>query len=107
MEVRFRRHEQPARLEPEAVSLETDTPEEPPLQSSRPGSKFLRTARAFLPVSVLGIFMIALVGFLYWSKPVSLPIVLAVLLALVLRPVVKYLARMHIPEVFGSLLVMA
>ena len=54
-------------------------------------------------VSLVGSFFILLVGALYYGKEILLPIALAFMLTLTLSPVVRYLAKYHIPEVVSAL----
>lgn len=53
-----------------------------------------------LPTAILAGLAIAYT--LYFAGPILFPIVLAAVLALLLRPVVRGLARLRIPEVFGA-----
>lgn len=54
-------------------------------------------------VSLVGIFVILVFGFLYIAKDLVLPIILAVLFAITLNPVVRRLARRGIPAPVTSL----
>ncbi len=49
-------------------------------------------------VAVVGLFALALVGALYFSRPLLLPILVAVLLTLLLSPLVALLERLRIPR---------
>ncbi len=52
--------------------------------------------------AVIGLFLIALVAALEYASAFIVPVLLAFILALILRPVVRYLARRHIPEFLTS-----
>src|SRR5687767_10975935 len=68
---------------------------------------FLRRARAIAPIALVGLFLLGLVAFLYFAKPFVMPIVLATFLSFLLKPVVRGLAKLRIPEVVGAVLVIA
>jgi len=52
--------------------------------------------------TLLGIFLIALIAALGYAGAFVLPVLLAVMLALILRPIVRFLARRGIPEIVTS-----
>lgn len=58
-------------------------------------------------VSVAGLFALSLLGALYFSRPLLLPILIAVLLTLLLSPVVALLERVRVPRALASLAVVA
>jgi predicted PurR-regulated permease PerM len=60
-----------------------------------------------VPVAIVGTFLLGLVAFLYFAKAFVMPIILAALLAFLLKPLVRGLATFRIPEPIGALLVMA
>ena len=68
---------------------------------------FLRRTRAIVPVAVVGTFLLALIAFLYFSRAFVMPIVLAALLNFLLKPLVRGLATLRIPEPIGAILVIA
>ena len=68
---------------------------------------FMRRTRAVLPVAVVGLFLLAFTAFLYFGKAFFMPIILAALLTFLLKPVVHWLASIRVPEVVGSILVIA
>ena len=76
---------------------------DPPQISDLAG--FLKRARAVVPVAVVGLFLLAWVAFLYFAKLFVVPVVLAMFLAFLLKPVVRGLARLHIPEMLGATIV--
>jgi predicted PurR-regulated permease PerM len=51
------------------------------------------------------LLVIVTTAFLYWARPVILPVVLAFMAAAALKPVVRLLARMHVPAIPASLLI--
>ena len=53
--------------------------------------------------AVIGLFLLALLGALGYARAFLLPVLFAFMLALILRPVVRYLARRGIPEFLTSL----
>lgn len=68
---------------------------------------FIRRTRAVVPVAVVGLFLLAFTAFLYFGKAFFMPVVLAALLTFLLKPVVRWLAHLRIPEAIGSILVIA
>ena len=72
--------------EPNAPAAEPGEPE--PL----PGSPDLRT------VAVTGLFVLAAIWAIYVARPVLLPLVAAGLLSFLLSPLVRGLARLHVPR---------
>lgn len=58
-------------------------------------------------IAVVGLFVLAVLYTLYFARVVLLPVVLAILLTFLLRPVVRRLQRLHIPEWLGALLVVS
>jgi len=56
-------------------------------------------------VSVVGLFLLALFYTFYFARAVMLPITLAILASFLLRPLVRGLQRLHIPESLGAALV--
>jgi predicted PurR-regulated permease PerM len=57
-------------------------------------------------VALTGLFILAILYTMYFTRSVLLPIVLAVLLSYLLRPVVRALARLKIPSLISSALVL-
>jgi predicted PurR-regulated permease PerM len=68
---------------------------------------FLRGPRAIPALAVVGMFCLGCIGFLYVGKPFFLPVVLALMLHFLLKPLVRGLARLHITEPIGAALVLA
>ncbi|MDB6036498.1 MAG: conserved rane protein of unknown function [Verrucomicrobiales bacterium] len=67
---------------------------------------FLHGTRLVTPVAVIGLFVIAFCGFLFFAKPFLMPVVLAILLNFLLKPVVKFLCKLHVPEAVGGAVVL-
>src|SRR4051794_4125709 len=65
-------------------------------------ASFLKRARAVVPLAVVGLFVLGLVAFLYFAKPFVMPIVLATLLSFLLKPIVRALNHLRIPEALGA-----
>lgn len=53
------------------------------------------------------IIVLGMIGFLHFCRTVVLPIVLAIVIAMTLKPVVRWLAARHIPPPFGAGILMA
>ncbi len=53
--------------------------------------------------AVIGLFLLALIGALGYARAFLLPVLFAFMLALILRPVVRYLARRRVPEFLTAL----
>src|SRR5690349_6212492 len=56
------------------------------------------TARGALRVAIIGIFLILLVGALYFAQDLIIPIALAFMLSVLLSPIVRGLRRLNVPE---------
>jgi predicted PurR-regulated permease PerM len=59
----------------------------------------------FARLAVSGLFLLAVLYTLYFARPVLLPIALALLFALVLRPLVRALQRLHLQEALAAAIV--
>lgn len=70
----------------------------PPVVLSRP------RMRGTLPV--VGLFVLAVIAALYFSRAILMPLLFGMVLALVLAPAVERLSRLRIPEPVGAALVM-
>jgi predicted PurR-regulated permease PerM len=81
--------------EPAAIRLDPEPRPEPQLEAQ--GDKILKAA-------IVGIFLILLIGLLYFAKDFLLPVSLAFLLAFVLSPVVRSLRKRGVPETVSALL---
>jgi predicted PurR-regulated permease PerM len=57
-------------------------------------------------VAVPGLFLLGLIGFVYFAKPFLMPLVLALLLNLLLKPVVNELCQWRIPRAIGAAIVL-
>lgn len=68
-------------------------PDAPPVDEPPPELRELRAIRKLL----LGLFLIALFGTFYFARALLLPIVLAVIVALTLRPIVRGLQKLGLP----------
>jgi predicted PurR-regulated permease PerM len=81
--------------EPAAIRLDPEP--RPELRPEPQGDKILKAA-------IVGIFLILLIGLLYFAKDFLLPVSLAFLLAFVLSPVVRSLRKRGVPEAVSALL---
>lgn len=81
--------------------------EEPPRESEPPSApEPPREARPAAPAAVRALLLLAVVYTLYVAKPVLLPVAIALLLALVLRPAVTGLRRVWVPKPLGAALLL-
>jgi predicted PurR-regulated permease PerM len=104
MRTQTEREEEEAIAEPLAEAFVEKAEEAPHLSDL---AIFLKRTRAAVPIAVIGLFLLAAIAFLYFAKPFVMPIVLAMFLSFLLKPVVRGLARLRIPEVAGAVLVIA
>jgi predicted PurR-regulated permease PerM len=81
--------------QPEATTPDTNRPD--------PGNK---TPLGITSIAIKGLFIIALFYTLYFARSLVLPLVLASLLTFLLRPVIRALKRLKIPEWAGAGLVL-
>jgi predicted PurR-regulated permease PerM len=84
-------------------------PEETKVEIERPAladlADFFKRTRSVVPMAVLGIFFIATVYFISFARQFLMPVILAVLLSFLLKPVVRFLAKIKLRETFGALIV--
>jgi predicted PurR-regulated permease PerM len=82
-----------------------------PEEAARPDitalTAFLRGPRAIPALAVVGLFILGCIGFLYIARPFFLPVVLALMLHFLLKPVVRFLVRFRLAEPFGAAIVLA
>jgi predicted PurR-regulated permease PerM len=67
---------------------------------------FLKGPKAVTSMAMVGIFVLLTLGFLQLAKAFVLPVVLAVILSFLFRPVVRTLADVGIPRAIGAALVL-
>jgi len=99
----------------QAESPQPDAPRPSPEPSLPPAGRsestsvgaLLRGPRAVPTVAVVGLFLLGCIAFLYFARPFFLPVVLALMLHFLLKPVVRALARVHVVEPVGAALVLA
>jgi predicted PurR-regulated permease PerM len=77
--------------------MTTPLTEEPRLPAEAP-----REPRPTAPTAVRALLVLAVGYTLYVAKPVLLPVAIAVMLALVLRPLVSWLRRVWVPKPLGA-----
>ena len=65
-----------------------------------------KTHIEFKSITLKGLFMIAFFYTLYFARALILPFTLALLLNFLLRPVVRVLKKINIPELAGAALVL-
>jgi len=90
----------PRVLEQAATSMPT-TPENLP-DETQLSQEFAGSLRA-IRIVLTGVFLIALVGLVYFARDFLLPVFLAFLLALTLSPIVRYLQKRGIAPGFAAL----
>ncbi|MDB6028501.1 MAG: family transporter, partial [Verrucomicrobiales bacterium] len=66
---------------------------------------FLKDTKTILPLTMLGLFLLAFIAFLHFAKPFCMPIVFAVILSFLLKPVVNVLQNIRLPRWLGALIV--
>jgi predicted PurR-regulated permease PerM len=86
--------------------LPIDSSEPEPQPDIRKLGDSLRGARSIRPFMLTGLFILALFYTLYFARIFLLPIMLALLFAFLLRPLVRGLNRLRIPEALGAALVL-
>lgn len=67
---------------------------------------FLKGPKAVASIALVGIFVLLTLAFLYFAKAFVLPVVLAIMLSFLFRPVVRGLANWRIPRPVGAALVL-
>jgi predicted PurR-regulated permease PerM len=100
-------HSSEAKLESQAPVL--DDPRESEKVTSRARlrvAELLRQPFDVRSIALTGLFVLAVFYTMYFIRSVLLPIVLAVLLSYLFRPIVRALARIKMPHVVGAALVL-
>jgi predicted PurR-regulated permease PerM len=81
----------------------TDAPPRPDITAL---GRLLHGPRDVSTVSLVGIFLLGFVAFLYFAKPFLMPVILAVLLNFLLKPIARWLCRCGLPQWAAALLVL-
>jgi predicted PurR-regulated permease PerM len=68
---------------------------------------FLKQTRTLVPFAVVGTFLLGMVAFLYVAKAFFMPLVLAAFLSFLLKPLVRGLCKLRVPEMLGALIVLS
>lgn len=92
------------KIDDKALPIDSDEPEHEPDITKL--AEFPREARSIRSFTLTGIFVLALFYTLYFARIFLLPIMLALLFAFLLRPAVRGLERLRIPEIVGAALVL-
>ncbi len=95
--------------EMERATATSDAPDVAPPVAPTPRAglgQFFVGRKNLVVVAQLGLFLLGLVGFLYLARPFFLPVILALLLALLFKPVVRDLAQHHVPNGLSAALVL-
>lgn len=80
----------------------TKKPDQKPKPDTDPAEDHSWDATRF---AVIGLFVLALVFTVYHAKPILLPVILAVLMTLVLKPVQRFVTRWKVPSILAAVLV--
>jgi predicted PurR-regulated permease PerM len=93
----------------ESATLEEDLDQQQeikptPEQKSEPPPKIqpIQSPRRLTAIAVTGLFVLALFYTFYFAREFFLPLTLAWLLSLLLKPIARGMKRMHIPEALGA-----
>jgi predicted PurR-regulated permease PerM len=87
----------PARTKTAAAKAE-------PLRAD-PAEPVIVSATGILRTAIIGIFLMMLMGALYFSQDLLIPLALAFLLSVILSPIVRGLARLGVPEGISATLI--
>src|SRR5262245_22031423 len=102
-----------------AEVVEVEAPPASPVQESVPVPEpqhrpdirafgaFLKVPRRSPNLSVISVFFLGVIAFLYFARSFFLPVVLALMLHFLLKPLVQGLARLKVPEPIGAGVVLA
>jgi predicted PurR-regulated permease PerM len=90
---------------------ESRAPSEPPaVARPRPDvtelSRYFFGPRSMLAIAVTGLFILGGVAFFYFAKPFLMPVVLALLLSFLLKPVVNAFCRVGVKRPIGAAIVL-
>jgi predicted PurR-regulated permease PerM len=100
-------HSSAAKLENEAPILDDAHESEKVTSQARLSiGELLRKPFDVRSIALTGLFVLAIFYTMYFMRSVLLPIVLAVLLSYLFRPIVRALARVRVPPVFGAAVIL-
>src|SRR5207237_8173149 len=68
--------------------------------------KLFKGERPISSIAIVGMFLLAMIAFFYFAKVFFLPIVLAIILSFLFKPVVKWLARIKVHQPLGAAIVL-
>lgn len=88
------------------MTQDIDGPDREPRETNAMSSNLPGPSRSFR-VATVGTFVLLLFAALYFTRDFVLPIVIALILALTLRPIVRFGARRHIPPVITAVVLTA
>lgn len=86
--------------------MRTDDTNESGNRAEVPKIQPMRKPTNVTALSVLGLFILAVFYTIYFAREFLLPVVFALILSLILRPVVRGLNRLHVPQALGAAVVM-
>src|SRR5687767_4738372 len=93
-------------MEGDLMDRETTVGQEPNGRADVPKIQPMQKPITVTALSVLGLFILGLFYTFYFAREFLLPVVLALILSLLLRPAVHELTKFHIPHAFGAAVVM-
>ena len=68
--------------------------------------RLFKGSRPLPAIALVGTFLLGMVAFLYFAKVFFLPVILAVILSFLFKPVIKWLARLKVPPPLGAAIVL-
>src|SRR5262245_50768869 len=93
--------------EPRESQAPSDQPAPPrPKPDVAELSRYFFAPRSVSAVAVTGLFVLGLVAFFYFAKPFLMPVILALLLSFLLKPVVNAFCRVGVRRSIGAAIVL-
>jgi predicted PurR-regulated permease PerM len=91
---------------PDSSAGTLDAPAEPVPGAESPPAPSGATARKSTPVEILSVAL-GVTAFLYFARPVVLPVFLACVAGMALKPLIRWLSDWHVPPALGAAVVLS
>src|SRR3954462_10932686 len=91
----------------EPLVPKTDAADSPSVPSELPRVEPITAFKASRTTLLLAVTALGAIAFFYFARPVLLPIFLAFVVAITLKPLIRWLLVCHIPTPLGAAIVMA
>src|SRR3954465_10941065 len=96
---------QPIQIKPVEIPA-TDNADAPSFESNQAGNELIAAAvTKFTPAQMI-MLVLGTIAFFYFARPFVLPVVLACVAGMTLKPLIRWLSQCHIPPALSAALVL-